>query len=85
MESYAFIDTYPARIGIRYIRPTCMGICKHAYVHYDVVLHVNPEKLSKIKTELINGQRCILVPINEDEQAKINGNDYTLNNMTTNN
>jgi len=40
---------------------------------YDVVLHVKPEKLHTIKTELINGQRCIVVPINDDEQATING------------
>ncbi len=43
--------------------------------NYDVVLHVKPEKISKIKTEIINGQRCILVPINDDEQATINGKD----------
>ncbi len=40
---------------------------------YDVVLHVKPEKLHTIKTELINGQRCIVVPIDDDEQATING------------
>ncbi len=42
-------------------------------INYDVVLHVNPSKLSKIKTEIINGQKCIVVPINDDEQATING------------
>lgn len=41
--------------------------------NYGVVLHVNPAKLSKIKTQIIDGQRCILVPIDEDEQASING------------
>lgn len=41
--------------------------------HADVVLHVKPDKISKIKTEVINGQRCILVPINDDEEATING------------
>lgn len=40
---------------------------------YDVVLHVKPEKLDTIKTELINGQRCIVIPINDDEFATING------------
>lgn len=39
----------------------------------DVVLHVKPSKLSSIKTEVIDGQRCILVPIDDDEQAMING------------
>jgi len=41
--------------------------------NYDVVLHVKPSKLSKIKTEIIDGQRCIVVPINDDEHATING------------
>ncbi|MBI9013090.1 MAG: DUF4317 domain-containing protein [Clostridiales bacterium] len=41
--------------------------------NYDVVLHVKPSILSKIKTEVIDGQRCIVVPINDDEQATING------------
>jgi hypothetical protein len=38
-----------------------------------VILKVNPSKVSQIKTEIINGQRCIVVPIDEDEQATING------------
>lgn len=41
--------------------------------NYDVVLHVNPSKLSKIKTDILDGQRCIIVPIDDDEQATING------------
>lgn len=41
--------------------------------NYDVVLHVKPDKLSEIKTEVIDGQKCIVVPINDDEQATING------------
>ncbi|MCH4887884.1 DUF4317 domain-containing protein [Acidaminobacter sp. JC074] len=45
---------------------------------YDVVLHVKPEKLDAIKTEIINGQRCILVPIDDDEQMTINGLDNLL-------
>jgi hypothetical protein len=40
---------------------------------YDVVLHVKPEKLNTIKTEIIDGQRCIVVPIGEDDQATVNG------------
>ncbi len=40
---------------------------------YDVVLRVKPEKLHTIKTELINGQRCIVIPMGDDEQANING------------
>ncbi len=41
--------------------------------NYDVVLHVKPSKLSTIKTEIIDGQRCIIVPLSDDEQATING------------
>ncbi|MBN2899253.1 MAG: DUF4317 domain-containing protein [Clostridia bacterium] len=40
---------------------------------YDVILQVKPEKLHTIKTEMINGQRCIIVPIDDNEQATING------------
>jgi hypothetical protein len=40
---------------------------------YDVVLHVKPEKLATIKTEIIDGQRYIIVPIDDDDQATING------------
>lgn len=42
---------------------------------YDVVVHVKPEKIPTIKTELINGQRCIVIPIGDDEHANINGVD----------
>lgn len=40
---------------------------------YDLVLHVKPEKLATIKTEIIDGQRCLVVPINEEDHATING------------
>lgn len=42
---------------------------------YDVVLNVKPEKIPEIKSEIINGQKCIVIPINENEQAKVNGQD----------
>ena len=40
---------------------------------YDVVLHVKPEKAGMIHTSIINGQKCIVIPMEEDEQAAING------------
>lgn len=40
---------------------------------YDVILKVKPEKLSQIKSQIIDGQKCIVIPINEDEQANVNG------------
>lgn len=40
---------------------------------YDIVLQVKPEKVSKIKSEIINGQKCIIIPVNEDEHTNVNG------------
>lgn len=40
---------------------------------YDVVLRVKPEKASQIKSQVINGQKCLVIPMGEDEQATING------------
>jgi hypothetical protein len=42
---------------------------------YDVILQVKPEKIPQIKSQIINGQKCIVIPINEDEQATVNGLD----------
>lgn len=42
---------------------------------YDVILQVKPEKIPQIKSEVIDGQKCIVIPINEDEQTKVNGLD----------
>ncbi|MBS6005912.1 MAG: DUF4317 domain-containing protein [Clostridium baratii] len=39
---------------------------------YDVILQVKPEKIPQIKSEVIDGQKCIVIPINDDEQTKIN-------------
>ena len=43
--------------------------------NYDVILQVKPEKMSQIKSEIINGQKCIVIPINDDEHTTINGVD----------
>lgn len=43
--------------------------------NYDVVLNVKPEKVTQIKSQIIDGQKCIIIPIEEDEQATINGSD----------
>lgn len=42
---------------------------------YDVILQVKPEKISQIKSQIIDGQKCIVIPINEDEQTTVNGLD----------
>ncbi|SHK27864.1 protein of unknown function [Clostridium cavendishii DSM 21758] len=43
--------------------------------NYDVILQVKPEKIPKIKSQIIDGQKCIIIPIDEDEQATVNGLD----------
>lgn len=40
---------------------------------YDVVLRVKPEKASQIKSQIINGQKCLVIPMEENEHAAING------------
>lgn len=45
---------------------------------YDVVLRVKPEKASQIKSQVINGQKCLVIPMDEDEHATINGVNTTV-------
>ena len=40
---------------------------------YDVILRVKPEKASQIKSQLVNGQKCLVIPMDEGEHAAING------------
>ena len=40
---------------------------------FDVILQVKPEKVASIRTQLIDGQRCIVIPVSENEYTKING------------
>ena len=41
----------------------------------EIILTVSPEKLPAIKTEVINGKKCIVIPLEEDERATINGSE----------
>jgi hypothetical protein len=41
--------------------------------NYDVVLHVKPEKANKIHSSVIDGKKCIVIPMEENELATING------------
>ena len=52
--------------------------------NYDVILQVKPEKIPQIKSQIIDGQKCIVIPINEDEQTTVNGLDDLIwcNNFT---
>lgn len=45
---------------------------------YDVVLRVKQEKASQIKSQVINGQKCLVIPMGEDEHATINGVNTTV-------
>ncbi len=40
---------------------------------YDVILRVKPEKVNQIKSETINGQKCIVIPMEENEHINVNG------------
>jgi len=40
---------------------------------YDVVLQVKPEKVAQIKSKIIDGKKCIVIPIDDDEQTNVNG------------
>ena len=42
---------------------------------YDIIVQVKPEKVPQIKSQLIDGQKCIVIPINENEQTTVNGVD----------
>lgn len=42
---------------------------------YDVIVQVKPEKVPQIKSQIIGGQKCIVIPINENEQTTVNGVD----------
>lgn len=39
----------------------------------DVVVKVAPEKVEEIHTAFVDGKRCLVIPMKEDEEAKING------------
>lgn len=45
---------------------------------YDVILRVKPEKESLIQSQIINGQKCIVIPMEENEHAIVNGRNTTV-------
>lgn len=47
----------------------------HLVSDYDIIVQVKPEKVPQIKSQLIDGQKCIVIPINENEQTTVNGVD----------
>lgn len=45
---------------------------------YDVILRVKPEKAAEIKSQIINGKKCLVIPMEEHEHAAINGVNTTV-------
>lgn len=45
---------------------------------YDVILRVKPEKVGQIHSQIINGQKCLIIPMAEDEHAAVNGVNTTV-------
>lgn len=46
--------------------------------NYDIVLQVKPEKVEEITSQIIDGRKCIVIPINQDEQTAVNGQDHLI-------
>ena len=40
---------------------------------YDIVLKVKPEKVEQIKYQIIDGKKYLVIPVDDDEQANVNG------------
>lgn len=45
---------------------------------YDVILRVKPEKVGQIHSEIINGKKCLVIPMEENEHAAVNGVNTTV-------
>lgn len=45
---------------------------------YDVILRVKPEKVPQIKSQIIDGQKCLVIPMDENEHAAVNGVNTTV-------
>ena len=39
----------------------------------EIELHVPQERASRIRTDMVDGQKCLLIPLKEGEHARING------------
>ena len=40
---------------------------------YDVILRVKPQKVPQIKAQMVDGRRCVVIPVTEDEYINLNG------------
>lgn len=51
---------------------------EQAVTNYDVFVRVKPEKVTEITSQLIDGKKYILIPLEDNEQANVNGLDTDL-------
>ncbi|MBP9996679.1 MAG: DUF4317 domain-containing protein [Lachnospiraceae bacterium] len=54
------------------------GISGDEVKTYDVVVRVKPEKATQIKSTVIDGQKCLVIPMNENENCNVNGVNTTV-------
>ena len=40
---------------------------------YDIVVRVKPQKVQEITSQIIEGKKCIIIPLEENESMNING------------
>ncbi len=40
---------------------------------YDVVVRVKPEKASQIRSQIIDNKKCLVIPMDDDENVNVNG------------
>lgn len=45
---------------------------------YDVILRVKPEKVGQIHSQVIDGKKCLVIPMDENEHAAVNGVNTTV-------
>ena len=45
---------------------------------YDVILRVKPEKIGQIHSDTINGKKCLIIPMEDNEHAAVNGVNTTI-------
>ena len=45
---------------------------------YAVILNVKPEKVDQISSQIIDGKKCLVIPIDDNEHAAVNGMDAPL-------
>ncbi|MBQ5673868.1 MAG: DUF4317 domain-containing protein [Lachnospiraceae bacterium] len=45
---------------------------------YDVILRVKPEKVGQIHSQTIDGKKCLVIPMDENEHAAVNGVNTTI-------